>query len=195
MAHHRDHHSAFTRRDALARATGFRSYRDKRRHGGANAAGVRNDKELSQLPPAAREQRRRVLRAVAEHRHEGLTLTQAARRNGTSIEAVRFWAPNVIGPEGTLTKADRLWRPMRAIDAMTHRVVPVDVRGSRAATRVSNYWLAVEEYLNTGDDEPLRAYEGVRTAGIELETNTDVIDYLAMIGEISFESIYRDVAA
>ena len=195
MARRRDHHSAFAQRDARARASGFRSYRDQRRHGGAAAARVRNEKELSQLPPAARNQRRRALRAVAEHRTEGLTLAQAARRNGTSIEAVRFWAPSIIGPDRTLTKADRLWRPMRSIDAETHSVVPVDVRGSRAATRLSNYWLAVEEYLNTGDDEPLRGYEGVRIAGIELESDTNVIDYLAMIGEISFESIYRDVAA
>lgn len=195
MAHRRDHLSAFAQRDPRARAAGFRSYRDQRRHGGANAAGVRNDKELSQLPPNARDERRRVFRAVSEVRTDGLTLAQAARRNGTSIDAMRFWAPGVVGPNGMVTKADRLWRPMWGIDEVTQRVVPVDVRGSRVATRLSAYGRAVDHYLVTGDDGPLRAFEGVRIAGVELETNTDVIDYLATIGEISFETIYRDVTA
>jgi hypothetical protein len=195
MARRRDHHSDFARRDARARAAGFRSYRNQRRHGGTKAAQVRNDKELSQLPPSAREQRRRVLRAVSEVRTDGLTLAQAARRNGTSIDAVRFWAPGAVGPDGVVTKADRLWRPMWAIDAVTQRKVPVDVRGSLVATRLSDYGRAVDHYLMTGDDGPLRAFEGVRIAGIQLETDPDVIDYLATIGEISFESIYRDIAA
>ncbi|MGP0108437.1 MAG: hypothetical protein ACLPR9_06180 [Acidimicrobiales bacterium] len=195
MARHRDRHSDFARRDARARAEGFRSYRDKRRHGGAAPARVRNGGELAQLPPAAREQRRRVLRAVAETRTDGLTLAQAARRNGTSVDAMRFWTPGVVDPDDVVTESDRLWRPMRAIDAVTQRVVPVDLRGSRAATRLSNYWLAVEHYLFTGDDEPLRAFDGVRIAGVDLETNTDVIDYLAVIGVLSFETIYQDVAA
>lgn len=195
MARRRDHHSAFAGRDARARAQGFRSYRDQRRHGGAAAARVRNDKELAQLPAAARDQHRRALRAVAEVRTDGLTVAQAARRNQTSADAMRFWAPGVVDPNGVVESSDRLWRPMLAIDAVTHSVVPVDVRGSRAATRLSNYWLAVEHYRDTGDDGPLRDFDGVRIAGVELETDTDVIDYLTVIGVLSFETIYQDVAA
>jgi hypothetical protein len=174
---------------------GFRSYGDKRQRGGSKTAQVRNESELNNLPPAARKERRRVFRALSDARSEGLTLAQAARRNGTSVEAIGFWAPGIVARDGSITQSDRLWRPMKAIDTVTQAVVPVEVRGSRVASRLSDYWMAVEHYLDTGDEAPLRSFEGVRIAGVELETEPDVIDYLALLGELSFESIYQDLAA
>jgi hypothetical protein len=195
MARQRDHRSTYSRRDAQARAEGFRSYADKRRHGGAAAARVSNDQDLDRLPPAARSERRKALRALAEVRTDGLTPAQAARRNETTVDSMRFWAEGALRSDGTVTRADRLLRPMRAIDRSVHTEVPVSVRGSKAASRLSAYWDAVEHYLDTGDDGPLGRFEGIRIAGIELETDTDVIDRLSLLGVLSFETIYQDVAA
>lgn len=195
MSTPRDHHGAFARRDQRAQVEGFHSYADKRRHGGATASKVRNDQELERLPPEARRQRQRAIRAIAESRSEGLTLENAARRNQTTVDAMVFWSRGSITPKGDVLSADRLWRPMKAIDATTRRVVPVDVRGSIAASRLSDYWAAIAGYLHTGDVAALRAFQGERIAGVRLETDPDVIDYLARLGQLSFETIYRDVAA
>jgi hypothetical protein len=195
MARQRDHRTVYARRDERARAEGFRSYRDKRRHGGAAAAHVRNDEDLARLPPPARSERRKALRSLAEVRTDDLTPAQAARRNETTVGAMRFWAEGALQPDGTVTSADRLWRPIRAIDASVHMEVPVSVRGSQAASRLSDYWDAVEHYLHTGDDGPLSRFAGARIAGVELETDTDVLDRLALLGVLSFETIYQDVAA
>ena len=111
--------SAFARRDARARAQGFGSYRDLRRHGGATAARVRNDSDCpgyrQPLGSNAAECSVRSPRSGPT----GLTLAQAARRNQTSVETIRFWAPGVVALRWTVTEADRLWRPMRAIDRAT----------------------------------------------------------------------------
>ncbi len=190
----RDHHSTYARRDERARAEGFRSYRDKRLHGGSTASRPRNQRELNRLPRAARAKRQRSLRALAEAR-EGLTLEQAAARNEVSVNTIAYWSGGSVRQDGTVTKSDRLWRPMWAISTKTGSRVGVDVRGSVTASRLSNYWSAVETYLQTGDDTALQAFRGVRIAGVELETDTTVIDRLAVLGQLSFETIYQDVAA
>jgi hypothetical protein len=84
-------------------------------------------------------------------------------------------------------------RPMKAIQAGVGPVV-VDVRGSRAASKLGSYWNAVDHYLTTGDDEPLRHLRGLKIGGVELETDPDVIDYLYTTGQIEFETIYRVAA-
>ena len=84
---------------------------------------------------------------------------------------------------------------MEAIDVTTHTKVAVSVRGSLAASRLSRYWDAIDHYLQTGDEVPLQTFRGVRIGGVELETDPDEIDRLAVLGVLSFETIYRDVAA
>ena len=195
MTRQRNHRSDYERRNERARAEGFRSYADKRRHGGADAAYVRNEADFVKLPRTARQERRRALRALADIRKDGVTAEQAALRNETSVEAIRFWSGGALLSAGGVTRADRLWRPMEVIDATTHSKVPVDVRGSRVASRIGTYWDAVDHYRETGDTGPLVEFRGVRIGGIELETDPDVIDRLTLLGVLSFETIYRDVAA
>jgi hypothetical protein len=72
--------------------------------------------------------------------------------------------------------------------------VAVEVRGSRAAATVGGYWNAVHHYLATGDTRPLARYEGKRVGGVLLVTDPDVIEHVAHIGELSFESIYAAAA-
>ena len=74
------------------------------------------------------------------------------------------------------------------------QIVPVDVRGSRSASTVGRYHAAIHRYLTTGDEHDLAQFRGLKVAGVELETDLDVIDTLARRGEFDFESIYRMVS-
>ena len=75
----------------------------------------------------------------------------------------------------------------------------------REASLVGHHWNAVRRFLEYGDDAPLAALEGQRVGhsefdhmpgipgGYELETDLDAIEWHAVRGEVSFESIYDDV--
>lgn len=173
-----------SRRNALSRARGFTSYAQQRRY----SPEVENRGALEALPPSAREARQASLDAVAAVRREGIDLATAARRYGTTPEAVAWWTGTT---RGGVAAADRLFRPMYVYSA--GQVAPVDVRGSRVASTIGSYHSAVQHYLNHGDASRLQAFTGTRVAGVELETDLEVIDELARRGEFDFDSIYRMV--
>lgn len=179
-----------SRRNALARERGFSSYAQQRRFGSV----VRGRADLAALPPGARDARQRALDALAVARRGGLSLADAARREGSSVDSLRWWLGDAVTRSGrgwAPTTSDRLFRPMYVYSA--GRAVPVDVRGSRVASVVGAYHAAVRRYLSTGDDSSLAKFAGKRVGGVELETDLDVIDELARRGEFDFESIYRMV--
>lgn len=179
------------RRNQLARERGFRSYAEQRRF----ARHVTNRRELSRLPPRAIHRRQLALDVLAAVRHDGIDLDTAARREGISPQAVAWWTEGAVtraGGEWTVSSADRLLRLMYVYS--DGRRVMVDVRGSRVASDIGRYHSAIGRYLNTGDESGLRAMQGVRVQGIELETDPDVIDDLARRGVFEFESIYRMVS-
>jgi hypothetical protein len=147
------------------------------------------------LPDTAKEKRRQALNVVALMRREDLTLATAARRESIPVHVVEFYAHDALSGRGgtaRATAADRLYRPMRIVSGGQN--VDVDVRGSRVASLVGEYWNGVHIYLDTGDDELLRAFAGKKVAGYELETDPDVLDELARRGMFEFDSIYRLVA-
>lgn len=61
------------------------------------------------------------------------------------------------------------------------------------ASEVGRHWNAVRAYLDFGDDRPLEEFDGVVVGGLELETDPDVIEWHAVRGDVSFESIYNEV--
>ena len=61
------------------------------------------------------------------------------------------------------------------------------------ARTVGQHWNAVRAYLEFGDDSKLIPFVGVDIAGHILETDPAVIDWYAIRGEVSFESIYDEV--
>lgn len=128
-------------------------------------------------------------------RREGISLDDAAFLSIITPQAVAFWAPDAVirtGSTWVVKPADRIYRPMFVYSDGQRR--SIEVRGSRVASDVGRYHSAVGHYLNTGDDSRIRAMTGVRVAGVELETDPDVIDDLARRGVFEFESIYRLVA-
>jgi hypothetical protein len=162
-----------------------------------------NSKQLDAYPSAARRNFDKSIRAVGLMRREGVSLDAAARREGVPADVFAQFAGGGRGaPERrraierqrdgsyTVRKADRMLRPMRVIEAGVGSVF-VDVRGSRAARTVGRYWNAVDHFLTTGDDEPLRRFRGVKVGGVELETDPEAIEALAYQGTIEFETIYQ----
>lgn len=57
---------------------------------------------------------------------------------------------------------------------------------------VARHWNAAKRYVTAGDDAALGRFEGVEVNGVELETRTNALDWLAMRHDLDFESIYPD---
>lgn len=156
---------------------------------------IRNRTDLERLSPTEREDRAAALRAITIKREDPrVSLTEAARRAGTSPQSVRRYAGEALERDGrrwVVTSGDRLYRPMVVYSG--GEVVAVDVRGSRKAAELSAYHRAVGHYLDTGDEEPLQHFAGRTVAGVEYETDPDYLDEMARRGQLSIESIYQVV--
>jgi hypothetical protein len=175
-------------RNALARRLGFRSLSEQQRA----PRWVRNRAELEALHPQEREARRAALDAIVLMRREGLSLEEAARRAGTTPAAVLRHARSALKLERGRYRAlpgDRLLRVMKVVGPNGVER-EVEVRGSRAASRVGEHWDAIGVYLDTGNDSALRALEGKRVAGIWLETDPDAIEEWWNRGELQPDDIY-----
>ena len=114
------------------------------------------------LRPAEREARRRALDAVVRMRGEGLSLTRAAARAGTTVAAVKRHAGPALekqpGGRYRATPHDRLARRLEFLTP-TGRI-QLDVKDSRSASKVAAHAAAVDRYLKTGDDRALRRFRG-----------------------------------
>ena len=129
-------------------------------------------------------------------RRDGVSLSTAAKRAGTTPNTVLRHAGPALEHRGgrfVATRGDRLARLMLVLGRDVG-VVTVSVRGSHEASLIGGHWNAVHAYLATGSSSALRAYAGKSVAGVEFETDLDVIDELAHAGELEFEDIY-EVAA
>lgn len=178
-------------RNALARSKGYASWSAQqqapRRSGSVEA--------LGRLRPAERQARSRALEAVQLMRREGLSLSRAAKRAGTTPNAVRRHAGSALELRGRHYRAkpyDRLVREMHFLTPQGLSVLPV--RDSRSASKIARYMGAVDDYLRTGDDRRLRRFRG---KGVWVEkrfrpflTDRDLLDRLAGAGEVSFEELY-----
>jgi hypothetical protein len=184
----RTFHSERQYRNALAQRKGFRSWSQQQRSRPA-ATSARAVRSLSRSERRARE---RALRAVGRMRREGLSLSDAASREGTTRNTVmRHAGPAVERRGGRLRAkpADRLARTMHILGPQG--ITTVTVQGSRQASVIAEHWNAIRRYVNTGNESDLRRFYGVTVAGVELETDPDVIDRLAAIGALDFEDIYE----
>ena len=158
---------------------------------------VRSRAQLESLSPRSRLAWDLSLRAVSLAREENLTVRTAARRVGVSVETVRSYAGPALERDafGRLvpTRADRLYRRMPVIHP-DGTIAPIDVRGSRKASRLGGYWNAVKHLARTGDESKVRAFQGDRIGGVDLPTDADTIQDALEVYEPDFESIYQFAA-
>lgn len=143
--------------------------------------------------PLARE---RALDALHLMRSNSLSLSRAAKAAHTTPDTVRKHVGKVV------VRNSNGRYSAKASDRLTRRVffltetgkLEVSVRGSRQASRVARHMAAVDRYLKTGDTDALAVFEGqkIRSRG-EVHpflTDTQALDRLANVGEVSFERLY-----
>ena len=191
----RDHKADHARRQERARAAGFAGYRQLRAAGGASVAKLSGRSAWQALPADAQRSRDLALRVVADMRATGAPLAAAAARQRAAPTAVRFWAGDALSNRkdtAVARRADRLYRPMRALT--DGGIIAIDIRGSRAAAVVGGYWNAVHHFLATGNAARLQKYRDARVGGVTLTIDPRVIEHYAHIGELAFESVYAAVA-
>lgn len=87
-----------------------------------------------------------------------------------------------------LRESDSLIREMFVITLLG--LVPVRVRGSRAASLLGRHAAAVQHFLRTGDDSRLAQFQGKRVAGHELIVDTKLLSMLAEAGALRLDNLY-----
>jgi hypothetical protein len=138
---------------------------------------------------------RRALDALAGMRH-GKSLSKAARSARTTPDTVRKYAGRGIVqlPEGRYAPLayDTIRRPLKFL--APDGVVAVTVRSSASASRIAEYWNAVNRYLRTGRTDALRPFRGEHIrSGRKLHrfvTDPSTLDRLGNAGEVRFEDLY-----
>ena len=180
-----------SRRRAQARSSKQPEARSKTRSTGSVVSG-------SRVSSRRKEKRVDAFEVLSRMRRRGESLATAAREVGISPQAVRRHLPDqFLKPPGShryvATKADRESRPMLFISALGD--VPIQVRGSRAATRLAKHRAAAFFYLRSGDASKLREFEGQKINGRLLLTDPSLLTALAEQGDLRPDKFYSEVSA
>jgi hypothetical protein len=144
-----------------------------------------------QLTDSQHLARLRALDALSRMRGHGLSLTAAAHDAGTTPATVRRYAGTALHRDRgryAASPADRIYRRMVVLS--TDGRVEVEVRGSRAASRVGAHWNAVEHYLSTGDTDHLDRFAGTSIGGVPLSTTPGDLEDFFHRGDLDIDGIY-----
>lgn len=152
--------------------------------------------QLSELPEASWDARRRALHVLSLMRREGHSLKGAAREARTTAKTVLKYAGTAVSRQRNghykAKPYDRLVRPMKFLTR--DGKVTLDVKDSRSASRIGQYMAAVHEYLKTGNEQVLRRYLGksvtVDRVAHPFVTDAAALERLEAAGEVSFEDMY-----
>jgi hypothetical protein len=186
-------------RNALARTKGFPSWYAQQRA----TKTVRTQAQAARLRPQEREAQQRAVHAIDLMTRDHLSLTRAAKRAGTTPNAIlRYTKPALTQGAGgryAVHRPSAVYRaPIRFNTPDGHTYLPV--RNRRVRAQISDYHRAVKHYFDspTGDDGPLRRFRGksVTVDGVTYPyiTDLDTLERLYHAGEIAFEDLY-DYAA
>lgn len=134
-------------------------------------------------------------------RADGVSLKQAAREFGVDPRTVVRLGGSALRKRTNGRFAakpnDKLLRVLVVPTAEGLREIAV--RDSRQATRLGEYWAAVQKYLATGDTSAIARFRHKRIVDasrkrIPLLTDLQELDNLGSAGVLSFESLYARVA-
>lgn len=138
-----------------------------------------------------------ALQVVSEVRR-GTSLSKASREVGIGSDTVLRYAGSAFIRDQRgrwVTKpTDRLYRNLRWLDQRGLTVV--EPANSREASKLSAYWSAVDHYLLTGDDRPLRRFRHMRLrtrqkVSLDFVTDPKQLERLGYAGQLSFEDLYE----
>lgn len=161
----------------------------------------RTAKQFSAMPRRFQDRWDRITHVVSKMRADGASLAQASKEFGLAPRTVISLAKPALrkGRNGRYSarSTDKLLRVLTlpAPDGLREIVL----RDSRQASRLGQYWAAVQKYLQTGDSSPLGKFQGKRITDasrkrVPLITDLGVLDRLASAGALSFESLYAGIA-
>ena len=154
---------------------------------------VRTAKQWEALTPAEKAANRRGLETLSIMRHEGIPVTPASKRAGTTPATVQKYAAPALRRDArgriVAKSSDRLFRRVAALT--TKGLKQVDSTDSREAAVAGRHWNTIGHGLETGDWSRVAAFRGKKVRGRTLETDPDVIEAQARRGELDFEDIYE----
>jgi hypothetical protein len=148
------------------------------------------------ISPKSQDARRRALDALSLMRAKKWSLTRAAEEALTSPRTVKKYVAVALHKKDSgryvAKPFDRLARSLRFLTPQGQ--IAVTVRGSRTASTIAAYWVAVDHYLKSGDEERLGVFRGKAVrVGKEIfffVTDPRILNRIANAGEVSFEDIY-----
>jgi hypothetical protein len=147
-----------------------------------------------------REAYRRSLDVLRRVRH-GESLYQAARAEHIAPDTALRYAGSALTRDARghyhAKASDHLYRRMKFLDE--RGLVAVEPANSRGATKLAEYWGAIDHYLRTGDTSLLRRFDRMRLRLRDKSvrrflTDPNTLDRLARAGEVSFEDLYEMAA-
>ena len=152
----------------------------------------RRNRPLDRVNVLARE---RAFEALSRMR-QGRSLRAAAKDAHTTPETIRRYVPNALhrGRSGLY-----LARPTDGYERTLYMLtaqgkLAITVRGSRIASRIADYWVAVDHFLKNGKTDLLRKFRGqsIRASKVAYPfiTNPNTLRRLGYAGEVSFEDLY-----
>ena len=154
---------------------------------------------MAKKPPPRRPGRADPLGRTIEALHlmrDGRSLTAAAQRARTTLRTVRKYAGQALSQlEGRYVAdpTDRLRRVMRVLTPRGLEAVPIQRSGT--ASRLAQYWAAVDRYLKTGDANRLLRFRGrsfrAQKRTYPFLTDLPLVERLAAVGEVRFEDLYE----
>ncbi|MGA2819324.1 MAG: hypothetical protein ABSF61_01495 [Anaerolineales bacterium] len=190
-------------RDALARSKGYGSYSAERRaYRSFNTIAA-----IRRLSPVAQQKRADALEVLSIMRQGKSDKSAAVRqfnlmnpdRRITSRTVTKYVKPALRRSKGLWTAKpyDRLLRIMRF--PTREGVIDLEVRDSRSASLIGEYWNAVAKYVATGDGRELRRFRGksIRSGKVSWPflIRSEALENLGDAGEFKFETIYEDVGS
>lgn len=153
---------------------------------------VRTAKQWGALTAAEKATNRRALETLSIMRAEGIPVTPASKRAGTTPATVQRYAGPALRRDArgriVAKSIDRLFRRLPALT--TKGLKQVDSTDSRETSDLSRHWTAIGHGLGTGDWSRVAALKGKKVHGHMLETDPDVIEAEAQRGKLDFDDIY-----
>ncbi len=156
---------------------------------------IRSRAQATRLPLRSRVAWRNALEVLALMRREDRSLAGAARSIGTHAATVlRYVGVALKKDRGQWvpTPFDRLYRPM--LFPTPQGVFTLDVTDSRTASRIADYWVAVDRFLRIENERILLPFRGrnVRAGKMAHPFITDpaTLHRLEKAGEVEFQDLY-----
>jgi hypothetical protein len=162
---------------------------------------IKNGRDRVGLSRRERDAWERAGYALATARREGVSLSRAARKEGTTVQTIlRYYAPAVTrhGERGWWrpTPWDRAYRGEMHLLTETGDVLVV-LRDSRSRALASAYARAIGEFLDQRDPDGagLRRFRGRHIGGYRLldDRDLDLIEELQRRGDPDWPDLYERV--